>query len=229
MNLKLKEVVDMLQVSEKTIYRWIKDGKIPCYRINHQYRFHSDEIEEWIDAGKNSRSCKIQKREVLDVSLKEELSFSNALKNGGIYYRIASPDMNTALSNAMDLINIPKGLKRGALLELLIKREVMAPTSVGNGIAFPHPREQVVPNMGNECFSICFLDTPIVGYALDSCPIHTLIIILSATAETHLKTLSRLSYLCRDKIFIEMLEAQVSREDIFRFLEKADTEKFPDF
>jgi PTS system nitrogen regulatory IIA component len=228
MDLKLKEVAELLQVSEKTIYRWVKDGKIPCYRINHQYRFHSDEIEQWVDSGKNIKNCSFQKKNIVKVSIKEEASLYKSLKRGGIYYRISSSDINSALSDSVDLMNIPKGLNRGDVLDLLIKRESMAPTSVGNGIAFPHPREQIVPDIADECFSICFLETPIADYALDSIPLHTLIIILSATAETHLKTLSRLSYLCRDKIFIEMLETHASREELFEFIKKAEKEKFPD-
>ena len=52
MDLKLKEVAELLKVSEKTIYRWVKDGKIPCYRINHQYRFRTDEINQWAVSNK---------------------------------------------------------------------------------------------------------------------------------------------------------------------------------
>ena len=52
MDLKIKDIVDLLQVSEKTVYRWIKEKKIPCYRINHQYRFNRSEINEWILSSK---------------------------------------------------------------------------------------------------------------------------------------------------------------------------------
>jgi PTS system nitrogen regulatory IIA component len=48
MELKIKDIINLLQISEKTVYRWIKEKKIPCYRINHQYRFSRSEINEWI-------------------------------------------------------------------------------------------------------------------------------------------------------------------------------------
>ena len=50
-DLKLKEVAKLLQVSDKTIYRWISDGKIPYYRLNHQYRFKLIEINKLFDNG----------------------------------------------------------------------------------------------------------------------------------------------------------------------------------
>ena len=48
MDLKIKEVAELLNVSETTIRRWLADGKIPAYKINHQYRFNRAEIEHWV-------------------------------------------------------------------------------------------------------------------------------------------------------------------------------------
>jgi PTS system nitrogen regulatory IIA component len=48
MDLKIKDVAELLHVSEKTIRRWLADGKIPAYRLNHQYRFSRIEIENWM-------------------------------------------------------------------------------------------------------------------------------------------------------------------------------------
>ena len=48
MDLKLKDVTELLNVSETTIKRWISDGKIPYYRLNNQYRFSRSEIENWV-------------------------------------------------------------------------------------------------------------------------------------------------------------------------------------
>ena len=36
-----------LSVTEKTIYRWIKQGAIPAYQVNEQYRFNRAELLEW--------------------------------------------------------------------------------------------------------------------------------------------------------------------------------------
>ena len=48
MDLKIKDVAELLNVSETTIRRWLKDGKIPAYQLNHQYRFSRGEIEDWM-------------------------------------------------------------------------------------------------------------------------------------------------------------------------------------
>ena len=48
MDLKIKDVAELLNISETTVRRWLVDGKIPAYRLNHQYRFSRIEIENWM-------------------------------------------------------------------------------------------------------------------------------------------------------------------------------------
>jgi excisionase family DNA binding protein len=50
MQLSVKDVSELLQVSEKTVYRWIEEGKLPGYRLNAQYRFNRYELLEWATA-----------------------------------------------------------------------------------------------------------------------------------------------------------------------------------
>lgn len=224
MELKLKEVAEILQVSEKTIYRWVKAGKIPCYRINHQYRFHRDEIDKWAQLNqkkKISSTTSNNSNTTIETAINPNLL--EKLKNGGIYYRIASPNIESAIANSVDIIKKPQSLENLTLIDILLQREAMAPTAIGNGIAFPHPREQVIPSISEESISICFLETPIKNYALDSEPIHTLIIILSATPETHLKTLAHLSFLCRDDKFISLLKKCATREEIYSYIENFES------
>ena len=52
MDLKLRDVADLLTVSEATIRRWIADGKIPYYKLHNQYRFSRSEIENWVLSSK---------------------------------------------------------------------------------------------------------------------------------------------------------------------------------
>ena len=48
MDLRIKDVAELLNVSETTIRRWISEGKIPNYRINQHYYFARTEIENWV-------------------------------------------------------------------------------------------------------------------------------------------------------------------------------------
>ena len=59
MKLLVKDAARLLDVSEKTVYRWIKQGSIPAYRLNEQYRFNRAELLEWATARRISISPEI--------------------------------------------------------------------------------------------------------------------------------------------------------------------------
>src|ERR1700733_3500647 len=83
MDLKIKDVAELLSVSETTVRRWLSDGKIPAYRLNHQYRFSRIEIENWM----------------LRCKLKSSAEGSSALEETQIYPPLSKQDTeNNALS-----------------------------------------------------------------------------------------------------------------------------------
>ena len=43
----VKEAAEYLKVSEKTIYRWIRQGVIPSFKFQGQYRFDKEELTGW--------------------------------------------------------------------------------------------------------------------------------------------------------------------------------------
>ena len=47
MQLGVRDVAGLFNVSEKTVYRWVKQRKLPVYRVNEQYRFSRAELLEW--------------------------------------------------------------------------------------------------------------------------------------------------------------------------------------
>jgi excisionase family DNA binding protein len=46
--LTMKEVSDLLQVHQSTLYKLIRKGKIPSFRIGTDWRFRWDLIERWM-------------------------------------------------------------------------------------------------------------------------------------------------------------------------------------
>ena len=59
MNLSVRDTANLLSVSEKTIYRWIKLQAIPAYRVQDQYRFNRAEILEWATSRRMNVSSEI--------------------------------------------------------------------------------------------------------------------------------------------------------------------------
>ena len=44
----LQEVAVYLRVTDKTIYRLLKQGSIPATKVGHQWRFDKASIDEWL-------------------------------------------------------------------------------------------------------------------------------------------------------------------------------------
>ncbi len=45
----LKELSNYLKISELSVYRLLKIGKIPAFKVGQQWRFKKPSIDRWID------------------------------------------------------------------------------------------------------------------------------------------------------------------------------------
>lgn len=46
--LTVKELADLLQVHPSTIYRMLREGVLPGFKIGSDWRFNRDSIDRWI-------------------------------------------------------------------------------------------------------------------------------------------------------------------------------------
>lgn len=132
--------------------------------------------------------------------------------------------MKDALKNAIEKITTPTNLSKEEILSALMSREELMPTSVGKGIAFPHPRNPIITDAKNASVSICFLKEPVDFGALDNERVHTLFVLLTANPRMHLEVLSKVSYLCQSDFFLTMLKERASKENILEFVRLRETD-----
>lgn len=220
MDLKIKDIVDLLKVSEKTVYQWIKDNKIPAYKINHQYRFNKSEIHDWLLQNKVAVSQKI-----LDMNLTSKpVLLPDLIQKGGIFDNLEGDSIEAVIRNAVELIPLPADVRRKEVLEFLLERERMAPTAIGRGVAFPHPRNPIITDSNNECIVLCHPIKDINYNALDAQPIHTLFILLSCTPQRHLQILAKLCFLCQQESFILLLKSRAPQLEIMNYIANKEAE-----
>jgi PTS system nitrogen regulatory IIA component len=218
--LLVRDAARLLDVSEKTIYRWIKQGSIPVYRINEQYRFNRAELLEWATSRHISISPEIfHEAEAEAVELPD---LREALSAGGINYRIGGHDRNTVLAAVVDAMRLPEEVDRDFLVRVLLAREALGSTAVGDGIAIPHVRNPVVLHLARPTITLCFLEHPVDFGALDGKPVNTLFTLVSPTVRAHLHLLSRLSFALRNPCFRDPVLRQASREELLDGIAQAD-------
>jgi PTS system nitrogen regulatory IIA component len=212
MNLTVKDVAQLLNVSERTIYRWIDQGTLPVYRIGDQFKFNRTELLEWATSKRMNVSADLfAEPESAGV---EPCSLSEAMKAGGVFYRIDGHDKASALKAVVEVLRLPDDVDRAFLYQVLLARESLGSTGIGNGIAIPHVRNPVVLHVKHPTVTLCFLERPIDFGAMDAQPVHTLFTLISPTVRAHLRMLSLLSFALREESLKKILKEQGSRDAI---------------
>jgi PTS system nitrogen regulatory IIA component len=227
MQVGVREAARLLAVSEKSVYRWIKSGQLPTYLINEQYRFNRAELLEWATARKINVSPEIfdEPGESGRTILPE---VANALEAGGIHYRVAGTDTSSGLKAVVDLMPLPDDVDHGFLHQVLLARESLGLTGVGDGIAIPHVRNPIVLHVPRPTITLCFLEHPIDFGAIDGLPVDTVFTILSPGVRTHLHILSRLIYTLRDPRVRRLLARQAPRPEILDAMRTFEAKATPE-
>ncbi len=220
MQLTVRDVAELLNISEKTVYRWVEDGKLPGYRLSGQYRFYRAELLEWATANKIHVTSKIfEETEANAVPLPE---LHECLQAGGVFYRLSGEDKPAVLKNVVEMLRLPDGVDRDYLLRVLLAREALESTGLGDGIAIPHVRNPVVLHIQRPLITLCFLEKPVDFGALDGKPVHALFTLVSPTVKAHLHLLSRLTFALRDAEFKGLIANEASRDEILAAAARAN-------
>ncbi len=212
MQLGVRDVARILNVSEKSIYRWIQAGQIPAYRVNDQYRFNRAELLEWATAKKINVSTEMFREPDAGPELLPDLA--DSIEAGGIFYRLEGTDKESALRSVVNVMRLPPDMDRELLLRVLLARESMASTGVGDGIAIPHVRNPIVLSVNRPVICLCFLERPVEFNAIDGQPVQTLFTLVSPTVRIHLYLLSRIAQALRVPAFMDVVLRQASRVEI---------------
>jgi PTS system nitrogen regulatory IIA component len=148
--------------------------------------------------------------------------FIELLNRGGVYNNISGSTPQEALTDFFKELSVPPSLDKKLLLDAVLEREALMTTAIGKGIALPHPRNPLISNSADQFVSIAFLDKEVNWKALDNKAVHTVILIVSASAKLHLHTLSQINFFCQQESFRELLKNCASREEICKAIEEAE-------
>jgi len=220
MQLNVGEAARILNVSERTIYRWISQGSLPAYRVSEQYRFHRAELLEWATSRKINVSPEIFQEP--ESTSTPPVGLVEALLAGGIFYRVGGSDKSSVLRAVVETMRLPEEVDREFLFRVLLAREALASTGVGDGVAIPHVRNPIVLHVSRPTITLCFLERPVEFGAIDGKPVHTLFSLISPTVRAHLHLLSRLAFALRDPAFKADVQRQASRDELIAGLRRIE-------
>lgn len=219
MQLTVREVAECLSVSEKTVYRWVSDGKIPHHRVDGQVRFNRTDLQEWANKRNMKVSTAIYRRDNID---RPAPSVAEAIEAGGIVHRLTGKDKTEVLRAVVEALPLPGRVDRDTLFEILKMRERLGSTGIGNGIAIPHVRSPIVMAVISPMITLFFLEHPIDFGSPDGQPVKILICLVSPSVHLHTHMLGRIATLLRDPGFLSALERNASTDEILNEARRAE-------
>jgi PTS system nitrogen regulatory IIA component len=194
------------------IYRWIEEGGIPVHTIRDQYRFSRAELLEWGTAqGLNLSPQLLEEHERAGSVMP---AIADALARGGIHYKVPGDTRDSTLRSVVSLLPLPDEVDREYLTDVLLAREALGSTGIGDGIAMPHVRSPIVLHVEEPIVALCYLENEVDFGAIDGKPVRILFILVTPTVRTHLHLLARLAFLLREHHFREAVLAEQPPESL---------------
>jgi PTS system nitrogen regulatory IIA component len=220
MQLNIRDLTKLLDASESTVARWIKQRGLPAQQVGGQYRINRAELLEWATANQVRVSLDLFNN--LETDAETVPTLAEALETGGIYYGLQDTNKDHALRALVQILPLPEGVDRELLLRLFLAREASASTAIGNGIAIPHVRNPIVLHVAKPAVVLAFLKQAVDFGALDGKPVHVLFSIISPTNRSHLQLISRLSFALHDNQLRETVVGQAAQDEILKEVRRVE-------
>ena len=146
------------------------------------------------------------------------------IERGGIYYTLQGRSVSEILEALVALVPLPQVIRVQDLFRAVMERENLMSTSIGRGIAVPHPRNPLVSEAEEQFVALAFPENPIDWNAMDGKPVDTVLLIVSSSAQSHLRTLSSITFFCQKDAFLKLLKERAPRETLVDFIKKTEHE-----
>ncbi|MFN8179783.1 MAG: PTS sugar transporter subunit IIA [bacterium] len=220
MELALRDAAKLLGVSEKTVRGWIRHDGMPAHRVSDEVRFSRAELLEWATAHGHAVAGDL----FAEPHAADTPSLADALAAGGVHHGLSGADRESALRALVERMRLPPDVDRAFLLHVLLAREAMQSTAIGDGVAIPHVRNPIVLHVEQPMVTLGFLETPVDFGALDGRPVHTLFAVVSPTVRAHLHLLSRIAFALRDPAFRDVVRRRGSEGEVVAEARRAESE-----
>jgi PTS system nitrogen regulatory IIA component len=121
------------------------------------------------------------------------------------------------------LLNFKANLDKEALVEILLERERLGSTGIGDGIAIPHGKvqdlDELVLSFGRSTQGIEF-------DSMDGRPTHLFFLLIAPenSAGIHLRALAKISRLLKSSQFRQRLLEAGTEEELFQVIQEEDKE-----
>jgi len=208
--LTISEAAALLGTDANRVYDWIEAEALPAQKIRGQYRINRSDLLEWATGHNIAVAPRAFTHE------RSAPSLAGALRAGGIHDGIAGDDVPTVIRNIVASLPLKDESDRDELLQILLARNALGVTPVGDGIAIPHVRTPIVLSPAGAVITLAFLTRPLDLHAPDGRAVDTLFLMITPTVHVHLAMLARLAHALQNDSFRKAVRNRSGIDEIVR-------------
>ncbi|MBN1622324.1 MAG: PTS sugar transporter subunit IIA [Endomicrobiales bacterium] len=135
---------------------------------------------------------------------------------------LKSQDKKTAITELAELLHSAKKVKNTAkIIEATLEREKLGSTGIGQGVAIPHGKTDVV---SEQIGALGISQKGVDFNSLDGEPVYIIFLLIgpAEVAGQHLKALARISRLFKDKFFRQALRDAKTVKEVTKIIQQED-------
>jgi PTS system nitrogen regulatory IIA component len=149
----------------------------------------------------------------------------DALPKEAILVNLKAVDKKGVLEELVNPIAEIAGINREELVKVLMERERLGSTGIGEGIGIPHGKfkglESLILGFGRSQKGVDF-------DSMDGLPAHIFFLLITPENSTglHLKLLARISRILKNDLFKEKLLRARNRDEVYSIIKEEEEEEF---
>jgi PTS system nitrogen regulatory IIA component len=213
----LQELARYLRIEEKTALGMAERGDIPAINIANEWRFMRTIIDDWLMSKMNypSKPALVQMLERAEIIL----PLSRLIRTEHMVLDVIPGTMEEVIEQLVAPLEKTKTvIDPGKLFRMIVEREHIHTTAVGNGVAIPHVRDTTNCPVNEACIvlGVCRDGT---CYDQNSDKKTNLFFLVGTDSDiVHLKIMSKLAHLIRNNGAVETIIGVKHEKDIIRTL-----------
>lgn len=215
MNLTVGETARALHVTEERVYEWIRTRRLPTCGREGETLVSEAALREWALSTLtplDPRALPARDGDAPDAAL------ADAVERGGLLADVPGATRTEVVREVVERVPLPEGEDRTFISEMVLAREAIASTGVGNGIAIPHARTPVVVRLKEPIVCVAYPRQPVPFDAHDGVPVHAMFVLLSPNPAAHLSMLGHIAHALHDPALVERLKARAPLSDLLAAL-----------
>lgn len=217
--LTLKEMAQLLKMNERTVLKMAQTGAIPAAKIGSQWRFKRELVDHWLDdrmLGKAERATRLAAPDTTVLTPLPDMLDERLVK-----LDLEGSNKEEVLAQLVQLLVESHYLERADIfLRKLLEREKLMTTALGEGVAFPHPRQPQGSLFGRPKVVVGLSLRGVDYDALDGEPVHLFLLICAPDVSSQLRILAQLTRVIRCTDAVQQLLNAGLRQEVVELFGK---------